>query len=87
MIKHLIRRDGRVVECDGLENRCGASHPGFESQSLRRNEVFQEERCKRANIVRDSKGASKEFRAKEKLARIVLLERNPVETEKTQGMW
>ncbi len=37
-----IRRDGRVVECDGLENRCGVSHPGFESQSLRRNEVTKE---------------------------------------------
>ena len=29
------RRDGRAVECNGLENRHGATHPGFESLSLR----------------------------------------------------
>ena len=29
------RRDGRVVDCGGLENRCAARHPGFESLSLR----------------------------------------------------
>ena len=28
-------RDGRVVECGGLENRCSASYRGFESLSLR----------------------------------------------------
>jgi hypothetical protein len=30
-----IWRDARVVEWNGLENRRGASHPGFESLSLR----------------------------------------------------
>ncbi len=30
-----IRRDGRVVECGGLENRCTATYRGFESLSLR----------------------------------------------------
>ena len=29
------RRDGRVVDCGGLENRCAARHRGFESLSLR----------------------------------------------------
>ncbi len=29
------RRDGRVVDCGGLENRCAARHPGFESLFLR----------------------------------------------------
>ena len=28
-------RDGRVVDCGGLENRCAARHRGFESLSLR----------------------------------------------------
>ena len=28
-------RDGRVVECGGLENRCTARYRGFESLSLR----------------------------------------------------
>ncbi len=28
-------RDARAAESDGLENHCGASHPGFKSQSLR----------------------------------------------------
>ena len=31
------RRDGRVDDCGGLENRCGCiTHRGFESLSLRR---------------------------------------------------
>ena len=29
-------RGGRVVDCGGLENRCTARYPGFESLSLRR---------------------------------------------------
>ena len=29
------RRDGRAVECGGLENRWRATFPGFESLSLR----------------------------------------------------
>ena len=29
-------RDGRVVDCGGLENRCAARHRGFESLSLRK---------------------------------------------------
>ena len=33
MIDH--RRDGRVVECGGLEIRCTARYRGFESLSLR----------------------------------------------------
>lgn len=28
-------RDGRVVDCGGLENRCTARYRGFESLSLR----------------------------------------------------
>ena len=34
-LKCFIWRDGRVVDCTGLENRHGASHLGFESLSLR----------------------------------------------------
>ena len=30
-------RDGRVVDCGGLENRCTARYRGFESLSLRKN--------------------------------------------------
>ena len=30
------RRDGRVVDCGGLENRCTARYRGFESLSLRK---------------------------------------------------
>ena len=30
-------RGGRVVDCGGLENRCTARYPGFESLSLRFN--------------------------------------------------
>ena len=35
--KTLLRswRGGRVVDCGGLENRCTARYPGFESLSLR----------------------------------------------------
>ncbi len=33
--KGSFRRGGRVVDCGGLENRCAARHPGFESLSLR----------------------------------------------------
>ena len=29
-------RGGRVVDCGGLESRCAARHPGFESLSLRK---------------------------------------------------
>jgi len=31
----LQRRDGRAVECGGLENHCTARYRGFESLSLR----------------------------------------------------
>ena len=38
-IRHLLKkkswRGGRVVDCGGLENRCTARYPGFESLSLR----------------------------------------------------
>ena len=30
-------RGGRVVDCGGLENRCTARYPGFESHLLDRN--------------------------------------------------
>ena len=33
------RRDARVAESDGLENRCVARHRGFESHSLRHCDV------------------------------------------------
>ncbi len=32
-------RDGRVVECGGLENRCTARYRGFESLSLRKKNL------------------------------------------------
>ena len=35
----IARRDGRVVECGGLENRCTARYRGFESLSLRNTRV------------------------------------------------
>ena len=34
-LKRKFWRGGRVVDCGGLENRCAARHPGFESLSLR----------------------------------------------------
>ena len=34
-------RDGRVVDCGGLENRCTARYRGFESLSLRQEVVNQ----------------------------------------------
>ena len=34
-MKKKFWRGGRVVDCGGLENRCAARHPGFESLSLR----------------------------------------------------
>ena len=33
-------RGGRVVDCGGLENRCTARYPGFESLSLRKKIVI-----------------------------------------------
>ena len=33
-------RGGRVVDCGGLENRCTARYPGFESLSLRKPSVY-----------------------------------------------
>ena len=33
--KQKFWRGGRVVDCGGLENRCTARYPGFESLSLR----------------------------------------------------
>ena len=34
-LKKRVWRGGRVVDCGGLENRCTARYPGFESLSLR----------------------------------------------------
>ena len=34
-----IWRDGRVVECGGLENHCTAMYRGFESLSLRKTQT------------------------------------------------
>ena len=43
-------RGGRVVDCGGLENRCAARHPGFESLSLRKNRMqMKENPCKLTN--------------------------------------
>ena len=49
-------RGGRVVDCGGLENRCTARYPGFESLSLRKkhcgsvncktNTQFYTQKCK-----------------------------------------
>ena len=36
-----VWRDGRVVDCGGLENRCTARYRGFESLSLRQEVVNQ----------------------------------------------
>ena len=49
--KHFLKkkfwRGGRVVDCGGLENRCAARHPGFESLSLRWKELQNKENpCK-----------------------------------------
>ena len=45
--KGSFRRGGRVVDCGGLENRCAARHPGFESLSLRWKELQNKENpCK-----------------------------------------
>ena len=38
-------RGGRVVDCGGLENRCTARYPGFESLSLR-NKRWKSADCK-----------------------------------------
>ena len=35
-VQKMFWRGGRVVDCGGLENRCAARHPGFESLSLRK---------------------------------------------------
>ncbi len=35
-----IRRDGRVVDCNGLENRRTETYRGFESLSLRKMYLF-----------------------------------------------
>ena len=35
LLKKEFWRGGRVVDCGGLENRCTARYPGFESLSLR----------------------------------------------------
>ena len=35
LLKKKSWRGGRVVDCGGLENRCTARSPGFESLSLR----------------------------------------------------
>ena len=35
-------RGGRVVDCGGLENRCTARYPGFESLSLRQVSLLKE---------------------------------------------
>ena len=45
--KQIDWRDGRVVDCGGLENRCTARYPGFESLSLRKNRMqMKENPCK-----------------------------------------
>ena len=41
-IVSLQRRNGRAVECGGLENRCTAMYRGFESLFLRGNEATTE---------------------------------------------
>ena len=46
-LKRKFWRGGRVVDCGGLENRCAARHPGFESLSLRGNRIrIKEKSCK-----------------------------------------
>ncbi len=48
------RRDGRAVDGGGLENRCGASHRGFESLSLRQCPGLSPWRIGGGRIVRSS---------------------------------
>ena len=47
------RRDGRVVDCGGLENRCAARLRGFESLSLRDKAIVKEVNPCKLNICRD----------------------------------
>ncbi len=46
---HVIEagRSGRAVECGGLENRCGATHRGFESLLLRQRHFLHHSILKR----------------------------------------
>ena len=41
----LQRRNGRAVECGGLENRCTAMYRGFESLFLRGDEATESRFC------------------------------------------
>ena len=40
-LQSILWRDGRVVECGGLENHCAAMYRGFESLSLRKRKALE----------------------------------------------
>ena len=52
--KHFLKkkfwRGGRVVDCGGLENRCAARHPGFESLSLRETSKTNDGKAKTSPV-------------------------------------
>ena len=43
-------RGGRVVDCGGLENRCTARYPGFESLSLRETSKTNDGKAKTSPV-------------------------------------
>ena len=53
-------RGGRVVDCGGLENRCTARYPGFESLSLR-NKGCKSSICKIYTLFHTQKCNSDEI--------------------------
>ena len=61
-------KDGRVVDCGGLENRCTARYPGFESLSLRNNFKDKKNYKKKQLIM------GKEKYKKEELIRLLIHE-------------
>jgi hypothetical protein len=48
-----------VVEWNGLENRRGATHPGFESLPLRHLLFFLLERCQSGRMGSPAKGVNR----------------------------
>ena len=53
LLKKKFWRGGRVVDCGGLENRCAARHPGFESLSLRWKELQNKKNPCKLILYRD----------------------------------
>jgi hypothetical protein len=53
-------RDGRAVDCTGLENQQGATLRGFESHSLRRNAIVKA--CDGLSVAREVLGVARQLR-------------------------